>query len=107
MKIIYSDGACSGNPGHGGWATLIFNENQLLKVLAGYQENTTNNRMEIIAALNGLNNCNPVKKPLFILTVNTYVMELQPGFPTGKREIGKPLTRNQSKIRSCGSNWTG
>jgi len=59
MKIIYTDGACSGNPGRGGWATLIFNENKLLKVLAGYEADTTNNRMEIIAALNGLKQLKP------------------------------------------------
>jgi ribonuclease HI len=72
MKIIYSDGACSGNPGHGGWATLIFNENQLLKVLAGYQENTTNNRMEIIAALNGLKQLQPGEKAI-IYTDSQYL----------------------------------
>ena len=59
MKIIYTDGACSGNPGRGGWATLIFTENKLLKVLAGYQAETTNNRMEIIAALSGLKYLKP------------------------------------------------
>ena len=59
MKIIYTDGACSGNPGPGGWATLIFTENKLQKVLAGFQADTTNNRMEIIAALNGLKQLKP------------------------------------------------
>ncbi len=72
MKIIYSDGACSGNPGRGGWATLIFNENKLLKVLAGYQENTTNNRMEIIAALNGLKQLQPSEKAV-IYTDSQYL----------------------------------
>ena len=72
MKIIYSDGACSGNPGRGGWATLIFNENKLLKVLAGYQENTTNNRMEIIAALNGLKQLQPGEKAV-IYTDSQYL----------------------------------
>ncbi|MFH1251658.1 MAG: ribonuclease HI [bacterium] len=59
MLIIYTDGACSGNPGPGGWATLIFNQEKLLKVLAGYQADTTNNRMEIIAALSGLKQLKP------------------------------------------------
>jgi len=59
MKIIYTDGACSGNPGPGGWATLIFTENKLQKVLAGFQADTTNNRMEIIAALSGLKQLKP------------------------------------------------
>lgn len=54
---IYTDGACSGNPGPGGWgAVLIYNENE--KQLSGSEKNTTNNRMEltaIIMALNALN----------------------------------------------------
>lgn len=50
---IYTDGACSGNPGPGGWcAILIYNEHE--KVISGYERCTTNNRMELLAALNGL-----------------------------------------------------
>lgn len=48
--IIYTDGACSYNPGPGGWgAVLVFNEKQ--KEISGYEELTTNNRMEITAVL--------------------------------------------------------
>jgi len=54
MKIIYTDGACSGNPGPGGWAALVFNADKLLKVLGGYAAETTNNQMELSAAIHGL-----------------------------------------------------
>lgn len=51
--IIYTDGACSGNPGDGGWAALLkYGKHE--KVISGFQENTTNNRMELIAAIEGL-----------------------------------------------------
>ncbi|MEG1527698.1 MAG: ribonuclease HI [Clostridia bacterium] len=51
--IIYTDGACSGNPGNGGWgAVLIYNNN--VKQLSGYQVATTNNRMELKAVINAL-----------------------------------------------------
>lgn len=51
--IIYTDGACSGNPGPGGWAAvLIYNESQ--KEIFGRQPNTTNNIMEITAVIEGL-----------------------------------------------------
>lgn len=54
---IYTDGACSGNPGPGGWgAVLVYNGKE--KELSGSEKNTTNNRMEltaIIMALNALN----------------------------------------------------
>ena len=50
---IYTDGACSGNPGPGGWAcVLIYNNNE--KKLSGGKLNTTNNEMEISAVINGL-----------------------------------------------------
>ena len=51
--ILYTDGACSGNPGVGGWGCILeFNGN--LKELSGVNENTTNNQMEITAVLEGL-----------------------------------------------------
>ena len=50
---IYTDGACSGNPGKGGYcAILIYGE--IEKVVSGFEYNTTNNRMEILAAIMGL-----------------------------------------------------
>lgn len=50
---IFSDGACSGNPGPGGWGTLLrCGENE--KELSGYDPETTNNRMELIGAIEGL-----------------------------------------------------
>jgi ribonuclease HI len=50
---IYTDGACSGNPGRGGWcAVLIYKGNQ--KTLSGAEDETTNNRMELLAVIKGL-----------------------------------------------------
>ena len=50
---IYTDGACSGNPGPGGWGCiLIYNENK--KELSGGEKNTTNNIMEITAVIEAL-----------------------------------------------------
>ncbi len=51
--IIYTDGACSGNPGPGGWgALLMFEENK--KEISGSNENTTNNIMELTAVIEAL-----------------------------------------------------
>ena len=50
---IYTDGACSGNPGPGGWgAVLIYNE--IEKEMSGAEKDTTNNRMELFAAISAL-----------------------------------------------------
>ncbi|MBI3630845.1 MAG: ribonuclease HI [Candidatus Sungbacteria bacterium] len=51
--IIYTDGACSGNPGPGGWgALLIYGDKE--KELSGGERETTNNRMELMAAIRAL-----------------------------------------------------
>ena len=50
---IYTDGACKGNPGPGGWGVLLrFNDKE--KTLHGGEPHTTNNRMELLAAIKGL-----------------------------------------------------
>ena len=50
---LYTDGACKGNPGIGGWGVLVKAKN-LKKELCGFSENTTNNRMELVAVIEGL-----------------------------------------------------
>ena len=58
MQItIYTDGACIGNPGPGGWAAVILKDNDK-KELFGGEKLTTNNRMELTAAINALEYCN-------------------------------------------------
>lgn len=51
--IIYTDGACSGNPGPGGWAGILMYENRQ-KEISGGECDTTNNRMELLAVINSL-----------------------------------------------------
>ncbi|WP_370931990.1 ribonuclease HI [Bartonella sp. DGB1] len=71
IVTIYSDGACSGNPGIGGWgAVLLWGEHQ--KYISGAEDNTTNNRMELMAAIEALNN---LKKPCTVelYTDSTYL----------------------------------
>lgn len=51
--VIYTDGACKGNPGPGGWG-VVLRYGGTLKTLHGGERNTTNNRMELMAAIRGL-----------------------------------------------------
>ena len=70
---IYTDGACSGNPGPGGWgAVLLYKEHK--KEISGHEDNTTNNRMEIRAVIEALK---LLKKPseITIYTDSKYVMD--------------------------------
>ena len=50
---IYTDGACSGNPGKGGWGAVLFYRDEKREI-SGYEENTTNNKMELTAAIKAL-----------------------------------------------------
>jgi len=73
MEIkIYTDGACIGNPGPGGWAAIIIKENEK-KELFGGEELTTNNRMELTAAIKALEFCNKQdEKQLFFKQIKIY-----------------------------------
>ena len=69
---IYTDGACSGNPGAGGWGTILdYNGRQ--KELSGAEAQTTNNRMELTAVIEGLR---ALKEPcrVLIVTDSQYVV---------------------------------
>lgn len=60
--VIYTDGACSGNPGPGGWGCiLMYNGHQV--EMSGYEPDTTNNRMELTAAIRALER---LREPCFV-----------------------------------------
>jgi ribonuclease HI len=54
IQKIYTDGACSGNPGAGGWGTVVYFNDGTVHELGGYAPDTTNNRMEMQAAIAAL-----------------------------------------------------
>ncbi len=70
---MYTDGACSGNPGPGGWGTILRFKG-IEKELSGGEENTTNNRMELTAVIKGFE---ALKEPCKILltTDSRYVAD--------------------------------
>ena len=70
---IYTDGACSGNPGPGGWGVFIENSGNVTE-LSGRDENTTNNRMELKAVIEALKFFT-INSELIIHTDSKYVMD--------------------------------
>ncbi|MBL16568.1 MAG: ribonuclease HI [SAR202 cluster bacterium] len=70
--IIHTDGACKGNPGPGGWGTVI-EQNGNQQKLSGSEPQTTNNRMEMTAVIKGLEAVDPLVKVL-ISSDSTYVI---------------------------------
>ena len=71
MIKIYTDGSCLENPGNGGWAAII-NDNENIKKISGSEKNTTNNRMELMAPINALKNIN-LDDEINIYTDSKYV----------------------------------
>ena len=70
---LFTDGACSGNPGPGGWGAIL-RYNGIERELSGGEENTTNNRMELTAAIEGLS---ALKEPcrVRLVTDSRYVAD--------------------------------
>lgn len=76
--IIYTDGACLGNPGKGGWGYVILQDDKIVEELAGAEAYTTNNRMELKAAIVALESHSLVgdfKTPVEIFTDSQYVQK--------------------------------
>ena len=71
---IYTDGACSGNPGPGGWGVVMRWKGKE-KELAGSEDDTTNNRMELMAAIQGLERLKRGVDRVRIHTDSTYVKD--------------------------------
>ena len=71
---IYTDGACRGNPGPGGWgALLVFGDRE--KEIYGAEADTTNNRMELLAAINALETIKHDRHSIVLTTDSRYVMD--------------------------------
>ncbi len=84
---IYTDGACSGNPGPGGWAAILI-YNGIEKELSGGEKQTTNNRMEMTAVISALQ---ALKEPcrVDLWSDSKYVIDaLEKGWAAGWKKKG-------------------
>ncbi|MAD00209.1 MAG: ribonuclease HI [Pseudomonadales bacterium] len=93
---IFTDGACKGNPGPGGWGVLLrLGEHE--KRLYGGELDTTNNRMELLAAIRGLE---ALKRPASVIltTDSQYVMKgVREWMPNWKKRGWKPASKQPVK----------
>ena len=90
----FTDGACLGNPGPGGWAALLRTKGRE-RLLAGGEPDTTNNRMELMAAIGALE---ALTRPCAVLltTDSRYVMQASSsGCRNGAPTAGAPPTRSR------------
>ena len=90
---IYTDGSCSDNPGPGGWAAIVLSDNGEPLRLSGHDPKTTNNRMELTAAIKGLEAV-PPGSAVTLFSDSEYLV--------------KTMTRNWKRNvnRTCGNSWT-
>ncbi|MGZ3769682.1 MAG: ribonuclease HI [Bdellovibrio sp.] len=72
--LIFTDGACSGNPGPGGWGSVVLSPENQVQELGGADRKTTNNRMEMTAVVEALNFISADKRPVCFYTDSTYVI---------------------------------
>ena len=71
MKI-YCDGSCIGNPGPGGWSAIFVKEQKVIKKIYGFVDYTTNNKMELMAAIKALSNTQK-NSSLHVFTDSNYL----------------------------------
>ncbi len=91
---IFTDGACRGNPGPGGWAAILRSGGKE-KEISGGERATTNNRMELMAAIRALEALK-ARSHVMIHTDSRYVMDGSPnGCRVGKPMAGRPPTRSR------------
>ena len=93
MIKIYTDGSCIQNPGNGGWAAIMLINNEK-KAISGFKKNTTNNQMELMAAIEALKKI-PIGEEVQIYTDSKYVKQgitewinkwINNGWKTSKKE---------------------
>jgi ribonuclease HI len=96
---IWSDGACSGNPGPGGWGTIV-QVGDHIEELSGYSTKTTNNIMEMMGAINGLK-ITPVGANVILTSDSQYVVKGMNQWIKGwkkrnwKKADGKPVLNQE------------
>ena len=98
MKTVtlYTDGACSGNPGPGGWGAILeYNGHQ--KELSGGEPNTTNNRMELTAVIRGLQ---ALKEPCVVELYSDSKYVIDALDPVWSASVRRSSTRASSWRRS-------
>ena len=106
IKSLYTDGACSGNPGPGGWGAVVCFADGNCHELGGADPQTTNNRMEMqaaVAALEFFANSGQTE-PVTLYTDSEYVKNASPnGFKAGKIKAGKPRPAKMSSTKTSGT----
>lgn len=100
MIRIYTDGSCLGNPGNGGWAFLM-QDGDKFTAMSGFQKETTNNQMELTAAIEALNYNIVRKDEIILITDSNYVKNgISEWIKNWKKNNWKTATKSNVKNRN-------
>lgn len=118
IKSIYTDGACSGNPGPGGWGVVVYFADDSVYEIGGAEALTTNNRMELQAAIAALEFLSKTgqQKPITLYTDSEYVKKgitqwvtgwKNKGWKTaqGKAVLNQDLWETLDQLNTAKINW--
>jgi ribonuclease HI len=98
--IVFTDGACKNNQGLGGWAALLlFNQSTTILELAGYAEQSTNNRMELLSVIQALRSISPLQT-IKIFSDSRYVVDGINKWMAGWEKMAW-LTSEEEPIKNC------
>jgi ribonuclease HI len=119
--IIFTDGACTGNPGPGGWAAIVVTPAGEVRELGGANPATTNNRMEMMGTLQGLRSISPTEtSSLVVYTDSTYVIrgitqwiwgwrskgwKNAEGGEVSNRDLWEELSKEVSRLKPLQVQW--
>lgn len=119
--LIFTDGACTGNPGPGGWGSIVSLPNGTVQELGGAVPQTTNNRMEMAAAIHALGLLEPGEPaPILLYTDSTYLIrgitqwiwgwrsrgwKNAEGKDVANRELWEELARQVARLKPATIDW--
>lgn len=119
--VIFTDGACSGNPGPGGWGSIVALPDGSVRELGGSHKETTNNRMEMAAAIHALQSlANPPETPIIVYTDSVYLIrgitqwifgwrargwKNAEGKDVANRELWEELSRQVARLKPAAIEW--
>ncbi len=120
--LIFTDGACTGNPGPGGWASILAMPDGTVQELGGSSRDTTNNRMEMMAAIRALEVLEPTSEQstIWLYTDSTYLIrgitqwifgwrsrgwKNAEGKDVANRELWEELSRQTSRLKPADIQW--
>ena len=102
--LVWTDGACSGNPGPGGWAAIVVWPDGVTEELSGGDAHTTNNRMEYTAALEGLRSLPPGTRACIVTDSRLMLDSMTKWIAGWKRKgwktAGGDPVKNQDLVRA-------